>query len=275
MLMKREYYKNIANETLEIINKGFYINSNRCRIDVRKEIHKSIEETMLYELDNSEEVNKSKMDKFSNIEIIEGSIIDEIIKIRNKIDDGNIIALNFASAKNPGGGFLNGAMAQEESIARASTLYPCLIKENEFYNYHKKNNNPLYSDKIIYSPNVLIIRNDEGELLEKPVKCSFITSSAVNARVALKRGITREQIYSVMENRIDKIIQLSILKKADVMVLGAFGCGVFGNDADDIAKIFYKKICSRYEELKDVKICFVIYDKTNTIINKFKKVLLQ
>lgn len=138
MLMKREYYKNIANETLEIINKGFYINSNRCRIDVRKEIHKSIEETMLYELDNSEEVNKSKMDKFSNIEIIEGSIIDEIIKIRNKIDDGNIIALNFASAKNPGGGFLNGAMAQEESIARASTLYPCLIKENEFYNYHKK-----------------------------------------------------------------------------------------------------------------------------------------
>src|SRR3954447_14311888 len=33
---------------------------------------------------------------------------------------GDVAALVFASAKNPGGGFLGGAEAQEESIARAS-----------------------------------------------------------------------------------------------------------------------------------------------------------
>lgn len=268
---KREYYKNIAKETLEIINKGFYINSNRCKIDIKDEINKSVADTILYELNNNVGLNKNNSNKLENIELIEGSIIDELIKIKGKIGDKNIIALNFASAKNPGGGFLNGAIAQEESIARASTLYPCLLKEKEFYNYHKKNNSPLYSDKMIYSPNVLIIRNDNGELLKEPVKCSFITSPAVNARVAEQRGITKQQIHSTMKNRIDKIIQLSIMEKADALVLGAFGCGVFGNDADDIAKIFYEKLCTRSEELKNVKIYFVIYDKTNAIINKFKK----
>lgn len=187
----------------------------------------------------------------------------------------NIIALNFASARKPGGGFLNGAMAQEESIARASTLYPCLIKEKKFYNYHNNHNSPLYSDKMIYSPEVLILRNDNGQLIDEPVKCSFITSAAVNSKIALKRGIAKEQIYSAMENRIDKILQVSILEKADVLILGAFGCGVFGNNPEDIAEIFYKKLCSRFEEMKKMKIYFVIYDMTNIIINKFKNILIK
>ncbi|HBR75644.1 MAG TPA: TIGR02452 family protein, partial [Cyanobacteria bacterium UBA11159] len=34
--------------------------------------------------------------------------------------------LNFASAKNPGGGFLRGTQAQEESLARSSALYKSL-----------------------------------------------------------------------------------------------------------------------------------------------------
>ncbi len=40
--------------------------------------------------------------------------------------DMKTCVLNFASASNPGGGVAHGSSAQEESICRCSTLYPCL-----------------------------------------------------------------------------------------------------------------------------------------------------
>ena len=93
-------------------------------------------------------------------------------------------ALNFASAKNPGGGFLKGARAQEESLARASGLYPC-IASNPMYDYHRSRHDCMCSHYAIYSPGVPVIREDDGRLLEQPVCCAFITAPAVNAGVVL------------------------------------------------------------------------------------------
>jgi uncharacterized protein (TIGR02452 family) len=58
------------------------------------------------------------------------------------------VVLNFASATSPGGGFLNGARAQEEYLARSSCLYQC-IRHNPMYEYHRTQNDPLYSDYMI------------------------------------------------------------------------------------------------------------------------------
>ena len=66
--------------------------------------------------------------------------------------------LVFASAKNPGGGFLSGAQAQEESIARSSALYPCQTAAGEFYSFHRRQGDLRYSDRVIYSPHVPVIR---------------------------------------------------------------------------------------------------------------------
>src|SRR5208282_4617509 len=77
------------------------------------------------------------------------------------------VLLNFASAKSPGGGFLNGARAQEKYLARSSCLYQC-IRSDPIYAFHRAKNDPLYTDYAIYSPSVPVIRDDSGALLDQP-----------------------------------------------------------------------------------------------------------
>ena len=133
------------------------------------------------------------------------------------------LALNYASAKNPGGGFLGGARAQEESLARSSGLYPC-INGNPMYEYHRSGHDCMYSHYAIYSPGVPVIRDDEGWLFEKPVYCAFITSPAVNAGVVLQRDPSRrDEIRATMAERVDRVLAIAALKGHDVLVLGRVG----------------------------------------------------
>src|SRR5205823_7936071 len=69
------------------------------------------------------------------------------------------VALNFASATAPGGGFLSGARAQEESLARSSGLYACLVG-NAMYEFHRPRHDPMYTHYAIYSPDVPVFRTD-------------------------------------------------------------------------------------------------------------------
>ena len=86
--------------------------------------------------------------------------------------------LNFASATNPGGGVEKGASAQEECLCRVSTLYPCLADQKmraSFYTPHRKNGNTLHNDDIIYTPNVLVIKDDDHNLLSEPFSVDIIS----------------------------------------------------------------------------------------------------
>ncbi|MDE7477756.1 MAG: TIGR02452 family protein, partial [Lachnospiraceae bacterium] len=82
------------------------------------------------------------------------STVDAIRKLANEGRNA-IGVLNFASAKNPGGGFLNGAMAQEESLAASSTLYRTLTAHEEYYQSNRAQSSMMYTDHAIYSPALL------------------------------------------------------------------------------------------------------------------------
>ena len=99
---------------------------------------------------------------------------------------------------------------------------------------------------MIYSPNVPIFRNND-ELIEEPYNVSFITSPAVNANEAYKRGVKNEVIYKVMYARIDRILSIAIHHKYECVILGSFGCGVFGNNINDIAYIFSELLTKKYK----------------------------
>ena len=147
----------------------------------------------------------------------------------------NPVALNFASATHPGGGFLSGARAQEEYLARSSGLYACL-KNNPMYEFHRSNYDPLYSNYAIYSPRVPVFRSDDGLLLEEPYCVAIITSPAVNA--SQLDPARRSEIKSAMWRRILKVLSIGVLQEHDSIVLGAWGCGAFGNDSSEMARLF-------------------------------------
>jgi uncharacterized protein (TIGR02452 family) len=95
-------------------------------------------------------------------------------------DHPSAACLVFASAKDPGGGFLSGAQAQEESIGRSSALYSCQTAAGEFHAFHRRQGDLRYSDRVIYSPGIPVFRTDDGALLEEPYTVSFLTAAAPN-----------------------------------------------------------------------------------------------
>ena len=162
---------------------------------------------------------------------------------------GNVCALNYASAKNPGGGVLNGATAQEESNCQVSGLYHCLNGGAAETMYERNRANPrrgLYHDLAIYSPKVPVIKSPDGQFVDR-YHVNFVTCPAVNLGVAVDRGVPRAEAVAAMGHRIDLALGVMARHDQKVLVLGAFGCGVFKNNPKDVAVAFKNLLATKYE----------------------------
>lgn len=155
------------------------------------------------------------------------------------VDDGHeaIACLNFASAKHPGGGFLGGSQAQEESLARSSALVACLQEVPEYYDFHKRQSDPIYSDRVICSPRVPVFRADDGRLLRSPYEITMLTAAAPNAGALANRQRSGD-LRSVIRERARRVLTAAALHEQRTLVLGAWGCGVFRNDPPVVADAF-------------------------------------
>ena len=167
-----------------------------------------------------------------------------------------VCALNFASFVQPGGGVKKGAGAQEESICRISTLFPALDDKDTagtFYEKHraiaeqnKESGRDFMEyrrnrDDCIYTPGVIVFRKDthDCELMpeEDWYETDIITCAAPDLRNAWQMPDSSE-LYSVIESRVLKVIQAAACHQAEVLILGAFGCGVFRNPPEMAASAF-------------------------------------
>ncbi|KAH8072423.1 DUF2263-containing protein [Aureococcus anophagefferens] len=156
-------------------------------------------------------------------------------------------ALVFASAKHAGGGFLKGAEAQEECVARGSALHAALTASQcrAFYIRHKTKG--LYTDAIIYAPDVPLFRDERDELLEEPFpRCSFAVAAAPNAGVARRDGVADAEIKEVLRARISRVLTVARVRGHRDVILGAFGCGVFRNDPDVVAAAFADALAAEH-----------------------------
>ncbi|MEU3339338.1 TIGR02452 family protein [Streptomyces sp. NPDC006668] len=152
---------------------------------------------------------------------------------------GEVAVLNFASARNPGGGFLKGAQAQEEALCRASALYTCLLQAPEFYEHHRAHRDPFYTDRVIHSPAVPVFRDDHGRLLDEPFTAGFLTAAAPNAGVVRRTTPERAaELPQALTTRAERVLETAAAQGYRRLVLGAWGCGVFQNDPAQVAGAF-------------------------------------
>ncbi len=176
----------------------------------------------------------------------------------------NPLVMNFANAHHPGGGFLLGANAQEESLCRCSTLYASLTSKraSEMYRYNNTHPSKVESDYMLLSPDVAVFRNENYNLLDSVSVMGVITVPAPNRRGAAFFA-SKELIKETFIRRIRILLLVASKYGYKNLVLGAWGCGAFGNDPKDVAEYFkYVLVDEEYGKCFD-KVCFAIYGSEN------------
>jgi len=256
---RRSVLKRIAEETLAAIREGRYTHKgvDQSLIEAIKEAKtKTIyysPKSSIKEWGSSAKPNQTRFSS-THISILHITTLDaarllENVYRSNPSEEGKTGILNFASATNPGGGFKNGADAQEESIARSSTLYTALQTDEaqQFYKLHTRENAEnaaaYYSHAMIYSPNINIFRDDDG-VWTYPFPVDVLSCAAVNAgevRKALNGPIStglEVGIEKEMSERMGQILFLFERKGVRNIILGTFGTGVFRNNVATVARIW-------------------------------------
>lgn len=200
-----------------------------------KEIEQSIANSIIYDgvtLLKESTITSYKSPKCILIKSDTVSAIYKYDKVNQKL-----ACLNFASYKYPGGKFLEGSTAQEECLCHESTLYNILKHfEDSYYQYNRQHTNrSLYTDRAIYTPDVLFVHNN------KPLRCAVITCASPNLHPAY---MNRTQSLMTIDNtdalqkRISFIKNIAEHNGVDALILGAFGCGVFRQDPYEVALMF-------------------------------------
>ncbi|MER6562993.1 TIGR02452 family protein, partial [Streptomyces sp. NPDC001027] len=192
---------------------------------------------------------------------------------------GPVAVLDFASARNPGGGFLNGAQAQEEALCRASALHTCLLEARGFYDHHRTHRDPFYTDRVIHSPAVPVFRDDRGRLLDEPYAVGFLTAAAPNAGVVLRTTPQRAgELPRALSARAERVLETAAAHGYRRLVLGAWGCGVFRNDPAQVAEAFRALLAAggRFEH-RFAHVVFGVLDRTpgGTVRTAFERALGQ
>ncbi len=200
-----------------------------------------------------------------------------------------IAVMNFANAFHPGGGVTSGCTAQEESLCRISTLYPLLARpslKQSYYKYHNDLNSVKATDALIYTEGVVICKTDDDLPVRMPkedwVTVDVITIAAPDLRkyknphVPISKGgsyMSKAELFACHVKRAIHMLTCAASKNADVLVLGAFGCGAFENDPQVVARA-YKTALEEFPKVF-MKVEFAVYcsEEDSRNYDIFKEIL--
>ncbi|MGO4291346.1 TIGR02452 family protein [Chitinophaga sp. RAB17] len=276
--MNRNKRTAIAYDTLNIMEAGRYHNSSNESVDISAALQEAIINTIHYRPEDFTTVFAQRDQQLKaatpyNTNITVTAETTFAAAQRLIVEEGmtDVCCLNFASAKNPGGGFLGGAQAQEEALSRASGLYACLKSKQAMYDINRAYHTCLYTDNMIYSPLVPVFRDDRDALLDQPYCVSVITAPAANAGAIRNNEAERlNEIAAVMLGRIEKLLSVAVVQKQTTLILGAWGCGVFRNSAEEVAQWFAHHL-QENEVFKNAfaNVVFAVYDASAKAQNRY------
>ncbi|CAD2219389.1 Uncharacterized protein conserved in bacteria (DUF2263), putative [Angomonas deanei] len=275
--MNRSARKKVGEETLEILKKQEYLSPSGL-VSLREDITKLIAGTKYIPQEASIPLSK-EVTQETIVEVTGESSLQASKRLYDLYPKNKPIAcLNFASAHNPGGGFLSGSLAQEESLAANSALYasqtsPVGARLYDSNGRIKRGDaaapHTIYKGDMTFSPNVPVFRDEfTGSLLATPYYVSFISAPAPNAGATLKSFKDRAseealkgKINAALEERIRRVLSLSLNEGHQRIVLGAYGCGVFRNDIPTVVQLFSSALNGEFKNLFE-HIVFAVYDPT-------------
>lgn len=263
--MKRSFRAQIAKETLSILEAGCYTPKGGKSVSIRSALKACEKGTMLYTPASLAQLGGPESnDLATKFEVTSETTLAASRRLSQELALSKVACLNFASARNIGGGFQSGGQAQEESLARSSGLYRSQGRARVFYDANRDCETCLYTDHIIYSPDVPVIRDDAGQLLEQPYTVSIITAPAVNAGAVRKNEPDKAaEIGPVMRRRARYVLAVAQANACENLILGAWGCGVFENDPKEVAAIFAELLLGSGTYAGAFKtVVFAIYDRS-------------
>lgn len=234
-------YIKIAEETIQISKQGHYFLGAK-KIELVKDRFNDFSSVKVFDteklqaiIDDEDEFFERSFYGNSNCQftVLDGDSLEAAQFLEHPL------VLNFANAIHPGGGFLNGAHAQEESLCRCSTLYQSLssVEASEMYRYNSENRFAVDSDYMLLSPNVCVFRDSDCNFIENPYTVAVWTMPAPNLK-GRARNTEQSEIDCVMKERLRKFFYAAARNGYRNLVLGAWGCGAFGHDAKIVAGYF-------------------------------------
>ena len=258
----------VAQETLTILDQGWY-KVGSGRVSIAAEQRRAVGSTVLFRPMELADLSRRRLTE-SRCARPQYSVTQETTQaaarrlVLNEEVKG-LAVLNFASARKVGGGFLRGAKSQEEDIARSSGLFRCLETQPEYYQENQACSSSLYTDNIIYSPAVPWFRSEGGSLLEEPFLASVVTAPAPNAKEYLQRGAGDLRVLQeTLVRRAAYILEIAASMGNRSLLLGAWGCGVFRNDAQEVAATFMSHLKGRrYRGCFD-QVVFAVFDPSKS-----------
>ena len=229
----------MAAETMDVVRAGSYRVGGR-RIDIAEQVAAAVTGTRLI-LPDAPLAKGATWSGPTTVEVRNESSL----AAARRLGPGTA-CLVFASARNPGGGFLNGAQAQEEAIARSSALYATQTAVPEFYEHHRQDGSLLYSDRVIVSPGVPVFRDDDCALLTDPYPVTFLTAAAPNrSAIGRSQPAAAREITATLVRRAARVLDVAAAHGNHRLVIGAWGCGVFSNDPAEVATAFAEALAGR------------------------------
>jgi len=213
---------------------GYYLNAAGERVDWSLAVHRACAAKRSIAPNDRLPEPEARIETQTRVQVANETTLQAS---RRLVESGlRPVALNFANGIHPGGGFLHGARAQEEALCRSSALYQTLVGD-PMYDFHTLRRRPDSTDWAIYSPDVPVFRTDDGTVEERPWLLSFVTSAAPYAP-----RIGQPESGNLLQARILRVLAIASAYGHRALVLGAWGCGAFGNDLRRTAKDFRRAL---------------------------------
>ncbi len=256
--------------------------------DLSKSVFDAKKNTAVFYEDDYPKFDPSKV-KDTIVSVSGDRSYQAAVRLHKGNPGARIAVMNFANAFHAGGGVTKGSSAQEECLCRTSTLYPLLYRKtlrDSFYRHHHELNTAKASDSLIYTEGVVVCKTDEDLPKRLPkeewVTVDVITIAAPDLRVSsnihaeLVNGGTfmnDAELFGYHVKRAIHMLTCAASKGADILVLGAFGCGAFQNNPEVVARAYKVALQEFPKVFKQIEFAVYCPPGKNENYEVFKRVM--